>query len=92
MRWPRMLWLQALGKLAARQGMIEGFGAPGYGLTLAFPKTEGFAAGARDFRPIDPGIGRAARGGRCVFSLAMMYAPKPSDPLVLPCPNRAFAV
>lgn len=91
-RWPRMLWLQALGKLAARQGMIEGFGAPGYGLTLSWPRTEGFAAGARDFRPIDPGIGRAALGGRFVFAGAMMDAPKPADPWGRPSPNRAFAV
>lgn len=91
-RWPRMLWLQAFGRLAARQGMIEGFGAPGYGLTLAFPKTEGFAAGARDFRPVDPAIGRAALGGRFVFAGAMMDAPRPADPWGRPSPNRAFAV
>jgi uncharacterized heparinase superfamily protein len=89
---PRMLWLDALAKLAARQGMIEGFGAPGYGLTLAWPRTEGFAAGARDFRPVDQGVGRAALGGRFVFAGAMMDAPKPGDPWNRPSPNRAFAI
>ncbi len=87
-----MLWLQAAGRIAARQGMIEGFGAPGYGLTLAWPRTEGFAAAPRDHRPVDAAIGRAILSGRFVFAGALLDAPTPQDPWQRPSPSRAFAV
>lgn len=87
-----MLWLQAAGRIAARQGMIEGFGTPGYGLTLAWPRSEGFAAAPRDYRPVDAAIGRAALGGRFVFAGVMLDAPAPHDPWQRPSPSRAFAL
>jgi len=90
--WPRMLWLQAVGRVLARQGMVEGFGAPGYGLTLKHPAVEGFAAAPRDFRPVDIAIGRAVLGGRFVYAGAMLDAPRPHDPWSRPSPSRAFAV
>ena len=89
---PRMLWLQALGRLAARQGMVEGFGTPGYAFTLKFPVAEGFAAAPRDFRPADAAIGKAALAGRFVYVGSMLDAPAPHDPWSRPSPSRAFAV
>ena len=89
---PRLLWLQAAGRLAARQGMVEGFGTPGYGFTLKYPVPEGFAAAPRDFRPADAAIGKAALGGRFVYVGSMMDAPAPHDPWSRPAPSRAFAV
>lgn len=89
---PRMLWLRAAGRLAGRQAAIESFGAPGYGLTLAYPRTEGFAAQPRDYRPIDAAVGRAALGGRFVYAGALMEAPPPADPFGRPSPSRNFAV
>jgi len=89
---PRMLWLRAIGRLAARQAAIESFGAPGYGLTLAYPRTEGFAAQPRDYRPIDANAGRAALGGRFVYAGSLLDCPPPADPFSRASPTRSFAV
>jgi uncharacterized heparinase superfamily protein len=89
---PRSPWLEAAGRLAARQAAIEGFGTPGYGLTLSRPKAEGFAATPRDFRPADPAVGRAVVAGRFAYSGSTLQAPAPADPWTQPSPTRAFAV
>jgi uncharacterized heparinase superfamily protein len=91
-RPPRAPWLEAVGRVLGRQLAVESFGAPGYGLTLAYPKTSGFAAAPRDFRPADKAQGRAIQGGRFFYAAVSMDAPSPADPWSRPSPNRAFAV
>jgi len=91
-RLPRMPWLSAARRLVVRQAMIEGFGAPGYGLTLARPRPEGFAASPRDFRPADRMAGRSIAAGRFIFAGAVLDAPSPTDPWNQPSPSRGFAI
>ena len=78
-RLPRMPWLEAAGLVALRQAAIESFGAPGYELTLAYPKAEGFAAAPRDFRPVDLSLGRAAQGGRFYLAGSLLDCPYRSE-------------
>jgi uncharacterized heparinase superfamily protein len=92
LRIPRSPWAEAAARVLARQAAIESFGAPGYGLTLAYPRTEGFAASPRDFRPADGAEGRALLGGRFAWAGAVLDARRPGDPFNRPSPSRAFAV
>jgi uncharacterized heparinase superfamily protein len=92
LRLPRSPWVEAAGKVLARQAAIESFGAPGYGLTLSYPRTEGFAASPRDFRPADTALGRVLLGGRFAWAGAVLDARAPNDPFSRPSPSRGFAV
>ena len=89
---PRMVWLRAAGKLLARQGAVELFGAPGYGLTLDGPRCEGLGAAPRDVRPADSTIGRAVLNGRFVLAGAVLEVGAGGDPWDQPSPTYAFAV
>jgi uncharacterized heparinase superfamily protein len=91
-RKSRTPWLEAMGRAVMRQAAVEAFGAPGYGLTLAGPKAEEFAASPRDFRPTEPAFGRSIAAGRFVFAGCLFDAPPPGDPWSGGTPNRAFAV
>lgn len=91
-RAPRSPWLSAARRLAVRQAAIEGFGAPGYGLTLSRPRASGFAASPRDARPVSRERGRAVALGRFGFAGVSLDAPYPADPWDQPSPSRAFAV
>jgi uncharacterized heparinase superfamily protein len=80
-----------VGRAVVRQIATEAYGAPGYALTLAYPKAGDFAATPRDFRPTDPGLGRAAAAGRFYFAGELLDAVAPADPWGA-TPSRAFAV
>ncbi|MEY3293801.1 MAG: hypothetical protein RJB12_1572, partial [Pseudomonadota bacterium] len=58
------LWPAVIGRMLIRQLWIELYGLPGYSLTLKGPPVEAFAATPRDFRPTDPGSGKAVLDGR----------------------------
>ncbi len=92
MRLPRMPHLEAVGRLIVRQAVIEGFGLPGYGLTLASPAVEGLGVSPADPRPPDPRLGRAVYEGRFAFAGSVLTAPAPDHPWAHPAPDRAFAV
>ncbi len=85
------LWPALAGRLLTRQLWIELYGLPGYTLTLAGGRGAGFAAAPRDFRPVDPAIGKGALGGRFMLAGASLEAPAPADPWNRPSPSRAFA-
>ncbi|NDA73079.1 MAG: hypothetical protein EBX69_06545 [Betaproteobacteria bacterium] len=53
------LWPLVIGRLLTRQLWIELYGLPGYAMTLKGRVAQGFAATPRDFRPVDPAIGKA---------------------------------
>jgi uncharacterized heparinase superfamily protein len=91
-RLPPMPWLSAAKRIVVRQAAIESFGAPGYSLTLSRPKTEGFGAAPRDFRPVDRMAGRITASGRFQFGGGMLDAPAPGDPWSRPSPSRGFAM
>ncbi len=91
-RQPRTPWLEAAGRAVLRQMSTEGFGAPGYSLTLSRPKADGFAAAPRDFRPPDPALGRSFAGGRFIFGGSLLDSPPPGDPWARNTPSRAFAI
>lgn len=88
----RSTWSAAAVRMIVRQAAIEGFGAPGYQLTLSRPRTEGFAVAPRDFRPADRTAGRLIAQGRFVFAGASLDAPFPGDPWNRPSPSQAFAL
>ena len=90
-RKPAAPWPEAVGRAVLRQVAVEAYGAPGYGLTLIHPKADDFAATPRDFRPTDPGLGRAAAAGRFYFAGDLLDAAAPADPWGA-TPSRAFAV
>jgi len=86
------LWPAVIGRLLTRQLWIELYGLPGYSLTLKGRPAQGFAATPRDFRPVDPGPGKAVLGGKFVFAGSSLEAIAPEDPWNRPSPTRAFAV
>lgn len=86
------LWPAVIGKLLTRQLWIELYGLPGYAMTLKGRVAQGFAATPRDFRPVDPAVGKAALGGRFVLAGTSLEAPAPEEPWNRPSPTRAFAV
>ena len=86
------LWPALLGRMASRQLWIELYGLPGYGQTLKGRVAQGFAATPRDFRPVDPALGKALAGGRFTLAGFSLDAPAPEDPFNRPSPTRAFAV
>ena len=90
-RKPAAPWPEAVGRAVLRQIAVEAYGAPGYGLSLIYPKADDFAATPRDFRPNDPGLGRAAAAGRFYFAGDLLDAAPPADPWGA-TPSRAFAV
>ncbi|HEY3812097.1 MAG TPA: heparinase II/III family protein [Caulobacteraceae bacterium] len=90
-RKPAAPWPEAVGRAVVRQVAVEFYGAPGYSLTLALPKADEFASTPRDFRPTDPGVGRAAAAGRFYFAGELLDAAAPADPWGA-TPSRAFAV
>jgi uncharacterized heparinase superfamily protein len=92
LRLPRLPWVEAAAQIALRQAGIEGFGTPGYELTLAYPKAEGFAAAPRDFRPTDRAIGRGALTGRFFFAGSSLDVPPGADPWNRPSPSKPFAI
>ncbi|HYF22650.1 MAG TPA: heparinase II/III family protein [Caulobacteraceae bacterium] len=92
LRLARPAWLTAAGRVAARQLAVEGFGAPGYGLTLAWPSVEGLAAAPKDFRPTDPAAARHALAGRFAYAGAVLETGRGGDPWNVPAPSRPFAV
>lgn len=86
------LWPAVIGRLLTRQLWIELYGLPGYTLTLKGGAAQGFAATPRDFRPVDPAVGKSVLGGKFVLDGAGLEAPAPEDPWNRPSPTRAFAV
>lgn len=91
-RLPSSPWIEAAGRVLARQIVIESFGAPGYGMTLNGPRADTLAAAPRDLRPTDPGVGRAVLNGRFRLLGETLDAPRPTDPWNQASPSRAFAV
>ena len=85
------LWPAIAGRMLTRQMWIELYGLPGYAMTLAAGKAVAFAATPRDFRPVDPALGKAILGGRFHLAGANMEAEAPADPFNRPSPSRAFA-
>ena len=86
------LWPAIAGRLLTRQLWIEAYGLPGYALTLKGRKVLAFAATPRDFRPVDPTVGKGVLGGRFVLAGSSLEVPAPEDPFNRPSPTRAFAV
>ncbi len=86
------LWPAIAGRLLSRQLWIEAYGLPGYALTLRGRTAQSFASTPRDFRPVDPAVGKGVLGGRFVLAGSSLEAPEPEDPFNRPSPTRAFAV
>lgn len=86
------LWPALAGRVLTRQMWIELYGLPGYGLTLGAGKATAFAATPRDFRPIEPAVGKAVLAGRFPLAGSHLEAEAPADPWNRPSPSRAFAV
>lgn len=86
------LWPAIAGRVLTRQLWIELYGLPGYGLTLKGRAAQGFASTPRDFRPIDPAVGKAVLSGRFTLAGTNLDAPAPEDPFNRPSPTRAFAI
>lgn len=86
------LWPAIAGRLLTRQLWIEAYGLPGYALTLKGRTAQGFAATPRDFRPVDPAVGKGILGGRFVLAGSSLEVVAPEDPFNRPSPTRAFAV
>jgi uncharacterized heparinase superfamily protein len=86
------LWPAIAGRLLSRQLWIEAYGLPGYALTLRGRTAQSFASTPRDFRPVDPAVGKGVLGGRFVLAGSSLEAPAPEDPFNRPSPTRAFAV
>ncbi len=86
------LWPAIAGRLATRQLWIELYGLPGYALTLKSPRATGFASTPRDFRPVDPALGKGLLSGRLILAGSSLETPQGEDPFNRPSPTRAFAV
>ena len=86
------LWPAILGRLLTRQMWIELYGLPGYSLTLKGRPGQGFAATPRDFRPVDPSIGKSLAAGKLILAGASLEVAGDEDPWNRPSPTRAFAV
>lgn len=86
------LWPAIAGRLLSRQLWIEAYGLPGYALTLRGRTAQSFASTPRDFRPVDPTVGKGVLGGRFVLAGSSLEAAAPEDPFNRPSPTRAFAV
>lgn len=85
------LWPAIIGKLLSRQLWIEAYGLPGYALTLRGRTAQSFASTPRDFRPVDPAVGKGILGGRFVLAGSSLEIEATEDPFNRPSPNRAFA-
>lgn len=86
------LWPAIAGRLLTRQLWIELYGLPGYTQTLKGRAATGFASTPRDFRPVDPAVGKSVLGGRFPLAGSALDVPPPEDPFNRPSPTRAFAV
>lgn len=86
------LWPAIAGRLVTRQVWIELYGLPGYSLTLKGSKATGFACTPRDFRPVDPTVGKNILSGRFILAGASLEIAADEDPFNRASPNRAFAV
>jgi uncharacterized heparinase superfamily protein len=86
------LWPAILGRLLTRQLWIELYGLPGYSLTLRGRPGQGFAATPRDFRPVDPALGKSLAGGKFILAGVSLEIGPDEDPWNRPSPTRAFAV
>ncbi|WP_420479075.1 heparinase II/III family protein [Brevundimonas sp. FT23028] len=86
------LWPAILGRLLNRQLWIEAYGLPGYALTLRGRPAQGFSTTPRDFRPVDPAIGKGIIGGRFVLAGSSLEIEAAADPFNRPSPTRAFAI
>ncbi|MDQ8027978.1 MAG: heparinase II/III family protein [Brevundimonas sp.] len=86
------LWPAILGRMLTRQLWIEAYGLPGYALTLRGRTAQSFAATPRDFRPVDPAVGKGILGGRFVLAGSSLEIAPDEEPFNRPSPNRAFAV
>ncbi|RZJ32276.1 MAG: heparinase [Brevundimonas sp.] len=86
------LWPAIVGRLLTRQLWIEAYGLPGYALTLRGRTAQSFAATPRDFRPVDPVVGKGVLGGRFVLAGSSLDVAAGEDPFNRPSPTRAFAI
>lgn len=86
------LWPAIAGRLVTRQMWIEIYGLPGYAMTLKGRVAQGFASTPRDFRPVDPAVGKGVVSGRFVLAGSSLETPAPEEPFNRPSPTRAFAV
>lgn len=86
------LWPAIAGRLAARQMWVELYGLPGYALTLKGRAASGFASTPRDFRPVDPAVGKGVLSGRFALAGSSLEIAAGEDPFNRPSPTRAFAV
>lgn len=86
------LWPAIAGRVLTRQLWIELYGLPGYTRTLRAGRPTGFASTPRDFRPVDPAMGKSVLGGKFVLGGVSLETPSPEDPFDRPSPTRAFAV
>lgn len=86
------LWPAIFGRLLTRQLWIELYGLPGYSLTLKGRSGQGFAATPRDFRPVDPALGKSLSGGRLILAGVSLEIGAGEDPWNRPSLTRAFAV
>ncbi|MFJ6025478.1 heparinase II/III family protein [Brevundimonas sp. NPDC092305] len=86
------LWPAIAGRVLTRQLWIELYGLPGYTQTLRGGRPTGFASTPRDFRPVDPAMGKSVLGGKFVLGGVSLEAAAPEDPFDRPSPTRAFAV
>ena len=82
----------ALSRLAIRRIGSEWRATPFYSYGLDRPRTSGLAASPRDFRPIDPEIGRQILLGRMTLAGVTMEIDVGGDPWDAPSPSRGFAV
>jgi uncharacterized heparinase superfamily protein len=82
----------ALARLAIRRLGAEWRATPLYGAALNRPRPTGLAIAPKDFRPVDPEIGRQILLGRMTLAGATKEIGVGGDPWDAPSPTRAFAV
>ncbi len=82
----------AFARLVIRRVGSEWRATPFYSYRLNRPKPTGLAVSPKDFRPVDPEIGRQILLGRLTLAGVTMEIGVGGDPWDAPSPSRAFAV
>ncbi len=79
-------------RLVSGRMQAEWRGTPFYAMALGGPRSDGLVIAPRDFRPVDPEIGRQILLGRMTLAGATLEIGVGGDPWDIASPTRAFAV
>jgi uncharacterized heparinase superfamily protein len=90
-RW-RQGTAAALAFTLLRRFRAEWRATPVYALSISTPRPSGLAAAPRDFRPVDPEVGRQLLLGRVTLAGSTLEIGSGGDPWDVASPSRAFAV